>query len=97
MKTTLKKKLFAFQLPVPFHIKSSKLPNIPFSIFAKLYTDEAFVGILKNQEAHLNNQFLYTEGLGIDILSLYDICIKLEYSFNQLGQNGLFLHLQGGF
>ena len=97
LKTTVKKKLVSFRLPVPFHIKSSKVPFIPFSIFAKIYTDEAFAGIVKKYEANLNNKLLYTEGLGIDILSLYDICVKLEYSFNQLGQNGLFLHVQGGF
>jgi hypothetical protein len=35
---------------------------------------------------------LYSGGLGIDIITFYDVVIKLEWSFNQLGQNGLFLH-----
>ena len=36
-------------------------------------------------------------GFGIDILTLYDINLRFEYSFNQLGQNGLFLHNQPDF
>jgi hypothetical protein len=35
---------------------------------------------------------LYSGGLGIDILTLYDFTLKLEWSFNQIGQNGLYLH-----
>lgn len=38
----------------------------------------------------LNNRFLYSGGAGLDILSIYDATISLEYSFNQLGQRGLF-------
>jgi hypothetical protein len=35
---------------------------------------------------------LHAAGIGIDLLTLYDITFRFEYSFNQLGQNGLFLH-----
>lgn len=40
----------------------------------------------------LSNKMLYSGGFDIDILTFYDIKFKLEYSFNSLGQNGLFLH-----
>ena len=40
----------------------------------------------------LSNRMLYSGGLGIDILTSYDFTLKLEWTFNQLGQNGLFLH-----
>ena len=41
-------------------------------------------------DTKLNNRLLYTGGIGIDMLTLYDICLKIEYSFNQLGEKGLF-------
>ena len=44
------------------------------------------------QKSFLNNRMLYTGGMGFDIVSFYDTCIRLEYSINQLGQKGLFLH-----
>jgi hypothetical protein len=45
---------------------------------------------------NLNNTFLYTGGVGIDILTFYDLNIRIEYSFNQLNKNGLFLHTKSG-
>ncbi|MEP6711324.1 MAG: POTRA domain-containing protein [Ferruginibacter sp.] len=94
-KYTLKKKIISFKIPVPFHIKT--LPAIPFTIFAKTYADAGYSYIKREFDTRLNNRLLYTGGFGIDILTLYDINLKIEYSFNQLGENGLFLHTRGGF
>ncbi len=89
---TFSKKLVSFKIPVPFKIKA--VPYIPMNIFAKTYTDIGYSYLPQPYNGRLNNKFIYTGGFGIDILSLYDIVIKLEYSFNQLGEKGLFL--QGG-
>ncbi|MEP7163477.1 MAG: POTRA domain-containing protein [Ferruginibacter sp.] len=94
-KYTLKKKLFSFHINVPFHIKA--VPRIPFVFYAKTYADAGYSYIKKEFDTRLNNKFLYTGGFGIDILSLYDANIYLEYSFNQLGENGIFLHAKVGF
>ncbi|MEP7145297.1 MAG: POTRA domain-containing protein [Ferruginibacter sp.] len=88
-KSTLKKKLVSFSIPVPF--KSSRIiPSLPFTIFAKTYADAGFSYNKKKFDTNLNNRFLYTGGFGIDILTLYDINLKIEYSFNQLGQRPFF-------
>jgi hypothetical protein len=34
---------------------------------------------------------LYTGGIGLDIISIYDVVLRVEYSFNQLNQSGLFV------
>ncbi len=92
---TLKKKIISFDIPVPFRIKV--LPKIPVALFAKTFADAGYSYIPASFDTRLNNRLLYTTGFGLDILTLYDINLKLEYSFNQLGQNGLFLHMKGGF
>lgn len=92
---TMRKKLFGFKINVPFHIH--QVPYIPFSFYAKTYGDAGYSYNKPAYESRLNNIFLYTYGLGIDVLSLYDVNVSFEYSFNQLGENGLFLHLKGGF
>lgn len=94
-KYTLKKKIIAFNIPVPFKIKA--IPKIPVALFAKTFADAGYSYIPSRYNSVLNNRLLYTGGFGLDILTLYDISFKLEYSFNQLGQNGLFLHVKGGF
>ncbi len=95
IKTTLKKKLIAFNVPFPFFPKI--LTKIPFTIFAKTYADMGYVYTKDIYKTNLSNRLLYSGGFGIDILTLYDINLRFEYSFNQLGQNGLFLHNQSGF
>ncbi|MEO8771428.1 MAG: POTRA domain-containing protein [Ferruginibacter sp.] len=94
-KYTLKKKLVSFYIPFPFGIK--KIPRIPFSIYAKTYADLGYSYNKKEFDTKLGNRFLYTGGFGMDILSLYDTTLGIEYSFNQLGENGLFLHAKALF
>lgn len=94
-KYTLKKKLVAFDIPVP--IKNKIVPKIPFQLFAKTFTDVGYSYNKSGPDTRLGNRFLYTGGFGLDILTLYDINFSVEYSFNQLGEKGLFLHARGGF
>lgn len=95
IKSTLKYKIVHFKINLPFKLKS--VTNIPFTIFAKTYGDLGYVYNKKEFSTNLNNKLLYTGGFGVDILTLYDINLRFEYSFNQLGQKGLFLHTQSGF
>jgi len=89
-KLTLGKKIIAFKIPVPFHIKA--VPFVPFSFYAKSFGNLGFVYNKPPYQSRLNNKLLYSGGFGIDLLSLYDLKISVEYSFNQLGEKGLFLH-----
>jgi hypothetical protein len=95
IKTTLKYKLLQFKVPFPF--KSKSHPYIPFTFFAKTFGDLGYCFNKNEFRASLNNKLLYSGGFGIDLLTLYDVNLRFEYSFNQLGEKGLFLHTQGGF
>ena len=95
VRSTLKKKLFTINIPTPFK-KSDKYHIIPFTVFAKTYADFGTTYSKPVYQTNLSNKLLYTGGFGIDILSIYDINLRVEYSFNQLGKNGLFLQAQSG-
>ena len=41
----------------------------------------------------LSNRLLWGGGIGLDIVLYYDKVIQIEYSFNDLMENGYFLHL----
>lgn len=92
---TLRKKIVSFSIPVP--VKNKIVSAVPFSIYAKTYADAGYSYAKQINDTRLNNRLLYTGGFGIDILSLYDMNFRMEYSFNQLGEKGLFLHVKGGF
>ena len=92
---TLKKKVFSFNVNVP--IKNRYLQKIPFTFFAKTFADAGYAYSQPEFTSRLNNRFLYTGGFGLDVVTFYDIVIGAEYGFNQLGEKGLFLRIQGGF
>jgi hypothetical protein len=95
IKSTIKKKLIAIN--IPFRYFPKLLTKIPLTVFAKTYTDVGYAYTKKKYDTYLNNRLLYSGGFGVDILTLYDINLRFEYSFNQLCKNGLFLHNQSGF
>lgn len=95
IKSTIKKKLLAVN--IPFRLFPKLFTKIPITVFAKSFADFGYVYNKKQFDTYLSNRLLYSGGFGIDILTLYDVNLRFEYSFNQLGKNGLFLHNQSGF
>lgn len=69
------------------------LPVIPIRIYPKIFADAGYVSNRYEGNSFLNNRMLYAAGFGVDIFTAYDIKIRLEYAWNHLGQNDLFLHL----
>lgn len=90
IKTSVIRELFNFST----HIKrkrNEEVYHIPFRVFAKVYADAGYIHHPSPGANNLNNKMLYSGGFGIDIITHYDFTLKFEWSFNQLGQNGLYL------
>ncbi len=69
------------------------IATIPVRIYPKVFAD---VGYVRNKfpgNSYLNNRGLYSYGVGADIVSFYDFKLRLEYTWNHLGEKGLFLHI----
>lgn len=90
-KTSLHQRLISFSVPFPM-FKTLFPQKIPFTIYAKAYANSGYVHNPNNNANSYSNKMLYTGGLGFDVTSLYDFTLRLEWSFNQFGQNGLYLH-----
>lgn len=94
----LAREIVRLNVPVPSFIrKRATVTNIPFRIFAKVYSTTGAVYSPSTTNNYMQNRFLQASGIGIDILSLYDVTFRIEYSFNNFGQNGLFLHRTSHF
>ncbi len=91
-KVTFTRELFNFKVRIPPLKKGKEAQYIPFRIFGKTFGNYGYVHNPQPGENALSNKALYSGGVGIDILTFYDVTFKLEWTFNQLGQNGLFLH-----
>ena len=96
LKTSLHKELVSFIFHNPFPSKTHD--KIPFRIFLKAYGDLGYAYTPNpNITNTLNNKLLRTWGFGMDIVSIYDFVFKIEYSFNQLGRDGLYLQTRNDF
>ena len=93
-KQTIRKELFRFN--VPTFISTGAHSKIPFRFYAKAYADAGYSYNQTAPENSLTNRMMYTAGFGLDIVTFYDFVFRFDYSFNQLGESGLFLRSRGG-
>jgi outer membrane protein assembly factor BamA len=92
IRNTVRKQIF--DLKWKTGLKSRTYGIIPFKVFMKAYGDVGYSYNKNNYTANsLTNKFLYTGGVGIDILTIYDVVFRLEYSFNQMGERAMFIHM----
>lgn len=92
-KITFRRKILQTSIGTAIHKKDSYY-RIPIKIYFKTYANFGYSYLKNPVNTLLNNKMIYSGGLGLDIITFYDFQLKLEFSFNQLGQNGLFLHTQ---
>ena len=92
-KATIAYNVLKTEIPVPNNRYLKSISTIPLRAFVKLYGNAGYAHnpniTLRNG---LNNRMLYSSGLGLDIILFANTVFKFEWSFNQLGQNGLYLH-----
>jgi outer membrane protein assembly factor BamA len=94
VKATFAKQLFSkiLRLPAPKWEQTKALHALPLRIYAKAFINAGYSYNQYPGTNNLTNRMLYSGGVGLDIITLTDLVIKLEWSFNLLGQNGLYLH-----
>ena len=72
---------------------NKRLPEVRYHFWLKAFTNVGYVYSERPLNAsRLSNTLLKTAGIGLDIISIYDLVIKFDYSVNQLGDKGLYLH-----
>jgi len=93
-KTTIAQKVFSYILKNP--IRSKTHDKIPFNFYLNVFGN---LGYCNNPyyTTLLNNKLMYTYGVGLDIVSIYDLVFKISLSFNQLNVNGVYFHSHNDF
>jgi outer membrane protein assembly factor BamA len=69
------------------------LATIPIRLYPKIFTDLGYVSYRYPGNSFLNNRMIYSYGFGLDIITVYDLKLRLEYAWNHLTEKGLFLHI----
>jgi len=75
--------------------------KIPLEIYANIFFDAGYVNdrndFFKAYGNILVNKMMYGTGIGLDFVTYYDKVFRLDYSFNALGESGLFIHWKAAF
>ncbi len=65
---------------------------IPIRVYPKLFADAGYIDGVRVGNNYLGSTLLYSLGVGLDVVTLYDVKIRFEFAWNHLSQNGLYLH-----
>ena len=97
-KTTLKKRIISGNTTMK-KMPLKQFQHFPYALYVKTYFDFGYGKNTFDNEGNsfLADKMLYGYGAGIDFVTMYDVVIRFEYSFNSIGQNGLFFHIISEF
>jgi len=74
-------------------IPSDKFSKAHYALYLNLFFDTGYVSSSYNMNNFILNEFLYSGGVGIDLVTYYDKVLRIEYSLNKFGEHGIFFHL----
>ncbi len=75
--------------------KASKFKKIHFSLYAKLAYDIGYVyNKYRNETNTLANTFLWGSGLGLDLVTYYDIVLNCSYAINKMGEGQFYFGIK---
>ena len=97
LKASLTQKLVGFNIKLP-GTKKLTPQKTPFGVYGRIFGNAGYThNTDREYNSTLTNKMLYSAGIGIDITTIYDFTLRIDWSFNQLGENGLFLHKKAVF
>lgn len=100
-KLTLKKLIFSYNQKLYGLIPFKEFQTFPIAVYLKTYFDSGYIRSTWTFPSETNNrftnEFLYGGGVGLDIVTFYDLVLRFEYSFNKVGENGLIFGIKSEF
>jgi hypothetical protein len=96
---TFRKLLLKIEKNLSSTVPIQQLSRFYLAIYAKTYFDLGYVdGYPENiLNERLTDQLLYSGGLGLDLVTIYDIVLRFDYSFNKQGESGFVFGFRTNF
>ena len=97
-KSTIKKRVLSINETFDF-IPLKQFRHFPLDIYLKSYLDWGYVKNFNNygENNRFSDSYLVGSGIGMDIHTMYDMVIRVEYSVNRDLETGFFFHLKREF
>jgi hypothetical protein len=93
-KNNIKKKVVETNIHLKF--LPGQFEKIPVRVFLKTFGDAGYVLDKKQGSERLINRWLFTGGIGADLVTYYDASFSFEYGWNGWGQSGFFIRMNIG-
>ncbi len=97
-KSSLRYKIFEKKLQLGKIVPIKAFRLMPLKMYFSVNND---IGYVNSPFSHflnpLSNRLLWGGGIGVDFVVFYDKVFQIQYSFNDLLENGLFLHFDLNF
>ena len=82
---------------IPF-LKMKQFNKIHYAVYFNIFADAGFVyNEYPDPKNTMVNEWQFSVGLGLDLVTYYDQVLRMEYSVNRYGLHGLFFHLETPF
>jgi outer membrane protein assembly factor BamA len=98
-RNTLKRNIFSKTYSRDNEKFIKRIKNIPLSIYFKIFYDSGYVWEYKNLNNNnfLNNKYIYSYGIGLDLVTIKNISFSSELSRNSLNEFNLSFNLGADF
>ena len=98
-KNSFRYKLFDFGFDVGDYVPLDEFSYIPFKFYLSANFDHGFVNDKNRlpENLRLTNSYLFGYGLGLDMVTLYDMVFRFEYSVNNQNESSFFINFRAPF
>jgi outer membrane protein assembly factor BamA len=98
-KNSLRLNLLNKNYDIGQYVPLEEFAYLPFKIYLSGNFDHGFVNDLNNlpENMRLTNRYLFGYGLGLDLVTLYDMVFRFEYSRNNMAEGGFFINFRAPF
>lgn len=98
-KNSLRYKLLDLSFDISRFMPLDQFNTVPFRMYLSGNFDHGTVTDRNNipENARLTNKYLFGYGAGLDIVGIYDVVLRFEYSLNNQGEGNLFFNFRAPF
>lgn len=98
-KNSFRFKIFDWGIDVSDYMPLDEFSYLPFKVYLSANFDHGYVNDRNKipENLRLTNQYLYGYGLGLDLVSLYDMVFRFEYSINSKNEGAFFINVKAPF
>ena len=93
-RNTFRKKLFDKEFKIRKFTRLDQFAKLPLGFYLTAFIDTGWAEKYPDEISRFNNTLLLGTGVGLDIVTFYDVVIRLEYSYNLEKQTNFFLNVR---